>query len=135
MELEQQKALKKYFDKGYIVSAHGLAGDNIILVKSKNFGPYVFKDEEIGHYAILKEIEYDGIGECTSISLGTVSISDVQVTVPIDWMGVLEINIYNINNHPLSGYFLNPNLLMSGHNVNLKQYIEDLNNAYDEAGD
>lgn len=117
MDLQQTKALKNYFHKGFIVL---LQGERVIDMEEITSAGSIrirdFEEEDKDYYTI----ETDGYIYSTRV----ISISDVEVLIPLDWNAILRSSDYEL-----------PYELIGNPTGEITDYVEDLKNAYDEAGD
>lgn len=121
MDLEQTKALKNFFHRGYIVILNGEKVIDMCEIEPENMQEEdALNVNDLGYYTI----ETDGYIYSTRV----ISISDVEVLLPIDWYNILgdqyhmDAELYNA---------VRPGPGAKG----ITDYVEDLKNAYDEAGD
>lgn len=125
MDLQQTIALKNHFHRGYLVLLQGEKVIDMEQIESQ-FKPKIetsdngWGKDKIGYYTI----ETDGYLHTTD----TISISDIEVLFPLDWLKV----------NPTDWDYLNDvdcYLPINDHIPDIADYVEDLKNAYDEAGD
>jgi len=122
MNLEQTKALKNYFHKGFIVY-HLNSGEKVIDMCEidadaiTDESPYSVDD--MGYYSF----ETDGYIYSTRV----ISITEVQVLLPLDWLNIMTDYEAALWRGKISNDEEKP--------LEVTDYVEDLENAYDEAGD